>query len=249
MADEPNFLDLVALSKITPDLVVEKFGSKINSSFFDGSNMLGTLRLKNLIDFTANFPGQSVITITEIGKQLLKEAADKSVLPFDGIDLSILQQLQAGKRTYIDIGNAVNLRSKDLAMHLYKLSQQQYAVDEIKNGTIDIMLTEKGLMQAKTGMPPAPSQEQGAPVAQQTVQQPAMQQGQMAAQATPMPAQGMQPQQPGITPPSPSFEDIEKQIKMAKGGPSAGKLKIVVVVVVLIVAIIIVLYGKGIIKF
>lgn len=248
MADEPNFLDLVALSKITPDLVVEKFGSKINSSFFDGSNMLGTLRLKNLIDFTANFPGQSVITITETGKQLLKEAADKSVLQFDGIDLSILQQLQAGKRTYIDIGNAVNLRPKDLAMHLYKLSQQQYAVDEIKNGTIDIMLTEKGLMQAKVGMPPPP-QEQGATAPQQAMQQPAVQQGLVAAQAAPAPVQGMQAPQPDVTPPAPSFEDIEKQIKMAKGGLGAGKLKVIVVLAALIVAIIVVLYGKGIIKF
>ena len=242
MADEPNFLDLAALSKITPDLVVEKFGGKINSSFFDGSNILGTLRLKGLIDFTANFPGQSVITITDVGKQLIKEATDKSTLTFDGIDLSILQQLQAGRRSHIDIGNAVNLRPRDLAMHLYKLSQQQYTVYEIKNGALDIMLTEKGLTQAAAGMPQQ--------AAAQQAQQPAMQQSPMAAQAPPMP--GQMPQTPTIPeggPQGQSFEDIEKQIKMSKRGLSAGKLKMIVVVVVLIVAIVIVLYGKGIIKF
>ena len=244
MADEPNFLDLVALSKITPDLVVEKFGGKINSSFFDGSNILGALRLKGLIDFTANFPGQSIITVTDQGKQLLKEAADKSTLAFDSIDLSILQQLQMGRRSYIDIGNAVNLRPKDLAMHIYKLSQQQYAVEEIKNGALDIMLSEKGLMQAKMGMPPQPQpMQQGVP-APQPMQQPPVQ-----PQQVPMPGMGAPMAQPGDVPPTPSFEDIEKQIKMAKGGPSAGKLKVIAVVVVLIVAIIVVLYGKGIIKF
>ena len=243
MADEPNFLDLVALSKITPDLVVEKFGSKINSSFFDGSNVLGTLRLKGLIDFTANFPGQSVITVTEMGKQLLKEANDKSVAQFDSIDLSILQQLQAGKRSYVDIGNTVNLRPKDLAMHLYKLGAQQYAVYDIKNGMLDIMLTDKGLMQAKSGMPQSAQQGQPAPQMPQVAQP-------QAAAAPQAPVQEEQAtagvsagaQEPGGM----SIEEIEKQIK---GSKRTRNMKIVVVVAVLIVVIIVVLYGRGIIAF
>ncbi|HUC38734.1 MAG TPA: hypothetical protein VL944_01220 [Candidatus Acidoferrum sp.] len=226
MADEPNFLDLVALSKITPDLVVEKFGSKINSSFFDGSNILGTLRIKGLIDFTANFPGQSMITVTDAGKALLKEAADKAVLPFDQVDFSILMQLQTGKRSYVDIGTAVNLRPKDLAMHLYKLSQQQYAVDEIKNGQLDVMLTEKGLMQAKTGMA-----QQGGTTAPMQPQPPMQQQ--------PAPAQEVMPGQEEQT-----LEEIEAKIRKSKG----KKLKIILVVIVFIIIVFITLYTKGIVK-
>ncbi|MCL4389550.1 MAG: hypothetical protein M1528_01500 [Candidatus Marsarchaeota archaeon] len=163
MVDEINFLDLVSLSSITPNLVVEKFGGKINSSFFDGSNILGSLRLKGLVDFTANFPGQSVITVTDAGKQLLSDAEEKAKTPFDAVDFAILTQLQSGKRSYVDLGGAVNLRPIDLALHLYKMGKQQYIIYEIKNGNVDIMLTEKGLMQAKTGMPaPQPQANQPA---------------------------------------------------------------------------------------
>lgn len=240
MADEPNFLDLAALSRITPDLVVEKFGSRINSSFFDGSNILGTLRLKGLIDFTANFPGQSIITVTDVGKQLLKEAGDKSTAQFDSIDLAILQQLQAGKRSYMDIGNAVNLRPKDLAMHLYKLSQQQYAVYEIKNGVLDIMLTDKGLMQAKEGMPrtavqaPAPQQDAVQPV-QQAAPAPEM-------QVAPPPGAEAGAQASGGM----SIEEIESRIK---GSKRSRNMKLAVVVIVLVAAVIVVLFGRGIIHF
>lgn len=238
MADEPNFLDLVSLSKITPDLVVEKFGGRINSSFFDGSNILGTLRLKGLIDFTANFPGQSVITITDQGKQLLKEANEKAALPFDSVDLAILQQLQAGKRSYLDIGNAVNLRPKDLAMHLYKMGIQQFAAYDIKNGVLDVMLTEKGMIQAKAGVP-QPGQQKPAeaqqPAAQQQAQQPTGQPQQPQPQAQQAPTAE---QIAG----SMSMDDIEKQIKSSK---RARNMKIAIVVIVLIAVIFVVLYLKG----
>ncbi len=236
MADEPNFLDLVSLSKITPDLVVEKFGGRINSSFFDGSNILGTLRLKGLIDFTANFPGQSVITVTDQGKQLLKEANEKAALPFDSIDLAILQQLQAGKRSYLDIGNAVNLRPKDLAMHLYKMGIQQFAAYDIKNGVLDVMLTERGMIQAKAGMPQSGQQkpaEAQQPAAQQVQQPASQQQAQPQAQQAPTAEQiagGM------------SIDDIEKQIKVSK---RSRNMKIIAVVIVLVVVIFVVLYLKG----
>ncbi|MCL4379326.1 MAG: hypothetical protein M1160_00625 [Candidatus Marsarchaeota archaeon] len=252
MADEPNFLDLVSLSKITPDLVVEKFGGRINSSFFDGSNILGTLRLKGLIDFTANFPGQSVITITDQGKQLLKEANEKAALPFDSVDLAILQQLQAGKRSYLDIGNAVNLRPKDLAMHLYKMGIQQFAAYDIKNGVLDVMLTEKGMIQAKAGVP-QPGQQKPAeaqqPATQQQAQQPTGQPQQPQPQAQQPTGQPQQPQPQAQQAPtaeqiagSMSMEDIEKQIKSSK---RARNMKIAIVVIVLIVAIFVVLYLKG----
>ena len=238
MADEPNFLDLASLSRITPDLVVEKFGSKINSSFFDGSNILGTLRLKGLIDFTANFPGQSVITITEVGKQLLKEAADKSTMPFDSVDLAILQQLQVGKRSYIDIGNAVNLRPKDLAMHLYRLTQQQYTVYEIKNGMLDIMLTDKGLMQAKAGMPQPEMMKQAAAAPQPAA--PQMMKAPAAAPEQPASAAESQAAAHGGM----SIDEIEMEIKSSK---RSRNVKIIIVVIVAIAAVVAVLYARGLI--
>ncbi len=243
MADEPNFLDLASLSKITPDLVVEKFGSKINSSFFDGSNILGTLRLKGLIDFTANFPGQSVITVTDIGKQLLKEAADRATMPFDTIDLAILQQLQAGKRSYIDIGNAVNLRPRDLAMHLYKLSQQQYTVYEIKNGVLDIMLTDKGLTQAKGGMPQ--TEQQNAEQQKQAAAAPQQQAPQPMKQVTPTAQQTGAEEAQAAPPGGMSIDDIEKQIKREK---RSRTMKIIVIAVVVIIIVVVALSFTGFIR-
>lgn len=93
MADEPNFVDLFALTKVTPDAVVERFGSTINSSFFDASNILGGLKIKGLIDFTTLFGNQNSITVTDSGKQLLDEAAKKAMEPFDQLDLAVVMQL------------------------------------------------------------------------------------------------------------------------------------------------------------
>ncbi len=252
MSDEINFLDLITLSRITPDLVVEKFGSKINSSYFDAANILGTLRIKGLIGFSADFPGQNAITVTDVGKALMKEAEDRSKGPFDQIDFAILLQMKSGKRSYVDIGNAVNLRPKDLAMHLYKLGKQQYAVEEIRNGLVEVMLTEKGLNQANAGMPkpqPLPGQTvqtmQAQQPQQQTKQPQQMKQSQAMAQAqSSMPMQG----QNGATPPAPdngSMGELEKALGTGKA--KAGKTKIIAVVVVIIIIVFIVLYVKHII--
>lgn len=240
MADEVNFLDLVALSRITPDLVVEKFGGKINSSFFDGSNILGSLRLKNLVDFTATFPVQSAITVTETGKLLLQDAAEKAKTPFDQVDLAIITQLQSGKRTYMDLGGAVNLRPKDLAMRLYKLGEQQYIVYEIKNGNVDIMLTEKGLMQAKQGMPKP--QQQANAQATQTTQDPLPQQQeqelmpppqeQMLPEGTPM---ASAPPEQSEVQRAKTLEEIEAQIKAAKRRNMMFGIAGVIIVVILII--------------
>lgn len=146
MSDEITFLDLMALTNIKADTVVEKFGGLINSSFFDASNVLGALKIKGLIDFTTTFPGQSAITLTESGKRLIQDAGEKAKLPFDQIDMAILIQLSGGKRSFTDLGGAINLASPDMAMHLYKIAQQQYITPNFRNGMIDLMLTEKGYM-------------------------------------------------------------------------------------------------------
>jgi hypothetical protein len=237
MADELNFLDLVALSNITPGLVVEKFGGKINSSFFDGSNILGTLRIKGLVDFTANFPGQSIISLTESGKSIIAEAEERAKAPFDAVDFAIVAQLQGGKRSYVDVGGAVNLRPRDLAMHLYRMGKQQYIVYDIKNGSIDIMLTEKGLLQAKAGF----QQPQAQPVTS----------GQAQQMATP--STGTQQNQPAVSQMLPksnetnnvqegqALADIENKISSSK---KRRKANLIVVIGIIIIIVILLLLAR-----
>lgn len=157
MADEVNFLDLVALTKIAPDSVVERFGSLINSSFYDASNILATLKLKGLVDFTPAPAGQSALIVTDAGKQLLSEANEKAKNDFDNLDLAVITQMANGKVAVDTLGAALNLRPRDLALRLYKLLQQQFVSYELRNGMIRISLTESGFLQAKTGMPTKPA--------------------------------------------------------------------------------------------
>src|SRR5271167_4142556 len=121
MLDNINFIDLVALMRLTPDSTVERFGGLINSSFFDASNILGSLKQKGLVDFITQFPSQSAITVTEQGKQLITEAQEKAATTVDKLDMEILSQISKGNKTLQDLSTVVNVTSKDLAMHLNKL--------------------------------------------------------------------------------------------------------------------------------
>lgn len=150
MTDEITFLDLLTLSKIGPDTVVEKFSNITNSSFFEASNILGGLKIKGVIDFTTSFPGQSTVNVTSEGKELLDEAEKKATEPFDPLDAGVLFQLSKGNRSLTDLGGALNIRPKDLALHLYKLTMQQYVQSVLKNNGVDLMLTEKGYLNADT---------------------------------------------------------------------------------------------------
>ncbi len=156
MPDEINFFDLVTLMKIKPGITVERYGGLINSSFFDGAKVLGTLQQKKLISLSTAMPDQNPITVTDVGKQLITEADDRANQEFDHLDLEILVQVSKGKSTPEDLGKTVNVRPKDLAMHLYRLSKQDYVTYELASGTVNIMLTEKGFSQSKTGMPVKP---------------------------------------------------------------------------------------------
>lgn len=161
MSDEPTFVDLYALTKITPDSVVERFGSSINSSFFDASNILGGLKIKKLIDFTTLFGNQNAITITDTGKQLLDEANGRAMEPVDHLDFSVLTQLSKGGKSPTELASSLNIAQRDLALHLYKLQTQGYLSSEFRNGTLSMSLTEKGFMQAKAGMVAAAPMAQG----------------------------------------------------------------------------------------
>jgi hypothetical protein len=154
--DTINFVDLIALTRITPEATVERFGGLINSSFFDASNILGTLKQKGLVDFVtsvSSFPNQSALTVTDEGKKLLIEAQDKANAPFDVLDMAVLIQISNGKRNLIDLATGVNVTPKDLAIHLNKLALQQFISYELRNGNVGIALTEKGFLRVKEGMP------------------------------------------------------------------------------------------------
>ncbi|MDE1810418.1 MAG: hypothetical protein KGH66_00015 [Candidatus Micrarchaeota archaeon] len=214
MASDVNFIDLISLSRVKTDTVVEKFGSLINSSFFDASNILGGLKQKGLVDFTTTFPGQSALSVTDLGKATVAEANEKAKGGFDHLDFAIITQLSKGKRSLIDITGAVNVTSRDLAMHLYKLAEQQYLSYEFRNGSIDITLTEKGFLQVQNGMPAAPAQP-GAP-------QPAMQMQQPMPAQTPA-AEAQPAAEPAVAP------------KMGMSGKSMLIMGVATIVIIIII--------------
>lgn len=230
MPEDINFIDLVALTRVKPDTVVEKFGGVINSSFFDASNILANLKQKGLVDFTTSFPGQSAITMTELGKQTVIDADEKAKANFDALDFAIITQLSGGKRAINDLTGALNIRPKDLAMHLYRLNVQQYLAYDFRNGIVDLSLTEKGFMRVKEGMvpmtQPSPVQQAAAP---EMTPRPEMQ---PAATAAPM---GQTPTSGQAAPQSATIDMKELETKLA----SAKKRKIIVSAVAAIVIVVI----------
>lgn len=160
--EDINFIDIVVLLKITPDTVMERLGSMINASFFDASNIAGTLKQKNLIEFSNDYPGPNKIMISPAGKALLNEADLKAKEPFDGLDIEILKLLATGKRMPIELTNALNLRNKDLALRLYKLYKQNYLIYDLKNGGVELLLTESGFLKIRS-MPQVQQNAQAPP--------------------------------------------------------------------------------------
>ncbi len=257
MADDINFVDLLAISKITQGMTVEKFGGVINSSLFDAANVLGSLSIKKLITFTTLMTGQNPITVTDQGKALISEANAKAKEEFDSLDYSVLLQLEAGKRSIVDLGSALNVRQRDLALRLYKLAQQQYITYDFRSGVVDIMLTEKGFTQAKAGMPVKPQpQPQPQPPAQPQPQinPSGMLSSPATASATAQPnlqqqitQQMIKPQQ--VVSPSPQpvpgggAADAAKVEAQIKAGSGRGKKKYLIIAVIVIVVVVAVAYG------
>jgi hypothetical protein len=180
-----NFLDLACVFKIGDDTTLERFGSTINASVFDAANISGSLKQKGLIDFTPYYPGPNTVILTEAGKQLKKDADAKSVVPIDALDEEVLKQMSGGKRYPVELQNTLNIRPLDLAFRLYKLFKQSLVSYELKNGNVEVMLTEQGFLKAKT------PQVAQAPTASQpalTQQQPQLLPGQTAPAAQSNPA-------------------------------------------------------------
>ncbi|MGC8652025.1 MAG: hypothetical protein ACP5UH_02120 [Candidatus Micrarchaeia archaeon] len=249
MAEDLNFVDLVALTRIQPDTIVEKFGGLINSSFFDASNILGSLMQKGMINFTNSAAGQNAITVTEAGKQAIKECEERAKSDFDALDFAIITQLSEGKRGLPDLGGAVNVRQRDLAMHLYKLAAQQYISYDIRNGNIDIALTEKGFLQVKSGMP-KPQQTQPAAQEQAAQQLQAAQAGEaQPAQENAQAAQPAAQEQAGAGAaaqgqgPSTDLQQLEERMIRAKKRSTYMIIGVAVVIIIFVAALILIEMG------
>ncbi len=226
MPDDVTFLDLACLMKISSDITLEKFGSAINSSIFDASNIAGSLKQKDMIDFTSIFPGPNSIAVTEKGKAVLSEAEQKSLGQFDSLDRNILSQLSKGKRSPEEIQNAISLNSKDLAMRIYKLSKQQLLTYEVKSGHVDILLTEQGFLMAAPQMQQATQQPKPAQPTAQPVPKPAVQQAD--------PAQMKAVQNAGPAQSTPSAETTQPVQKSGRRRRAAAVIIVVVIVIIVI---------------
>jgi len=216
-----TFLDVACLLKITPETTLEKLGGVLNSSIFDAANIAGTLKQKGLIEFSAAFPGPTGLEITDAGKALINELNAKITEPTDALDEEILRQLSGGKRLPLELQNTLSLAPKDLAFRLYKLSKQNLIVYEVKNGGVELMLTEQGFLKTKTAQAQPQAQQ-----AQTTTGQTA-QSIEQAGMATEVSAQQAQPQSAAT----------EQTVQKPK--PSAGKK--IVGITLLIIAIIIII--------
>jgi len=227
-----TFLDVACLLKITPETTLEKLGGVLNSSIFDAANIAGTLKQKGLIEFSAAFPGPTGLEITDAGKALINELNAKITEPTDALDEEILRQLSGGKRLPLELQNTLSLAPKDLAFRLYKLSKQNLIVYEVKNGGVELMLTEQGFLKTKTAQAQPQAQAQQAQATPGQATQPIEQAG-IAAEVS---AQQAQPQ-------STATEQTVQELK-----PSAGKKIVdITLLVIAIIIIIAVLFMKHII--
>lgn len=140
---ELTFIDLVVLQRVGPDTTLERFGSKINSSFFDAANILGTIKLKGYVDIESSM-GASRVSVSEAGKAVLSMAEEKSQGEVDELDKGILRAISQGVKDSEKLADSLNIRSGDLAYHLYKLVKQNYIDYNVRSGRISLMLTENG---------------------------------------------------------------------------------------------------------
>lgn len=142
--DELTFLDLAVLRKIEDDTVVERFGSKINTSFFESANLLGTLKVKGYIDISPSLGGNSGVILTDQGKHILKRATEKAQEETDYLDSAILEAIAKGANTPENLAVKLSTKPRDIALHLDKLVYNNFVDYDIRNAKISLALTESG---------------------------------------------------------------------------------------------------------
>ncbi|VVB73943.1 Uncharacterised protein [uncultured archaeon] len=155
-----TILDLVVLEKVEKDSVMDSFGGKLYSSFFDTASLMGTLQVKKLIQINSSI-GRSIVNRTEYGEHVLLSAQERANEPLDGLDHAILKAIASGARTFESIRSELNIRSDDLSLHIFRIIKQGYADYEIRNAKLGLNLTENGFK--LTGF--VPKKPQAAPAA------------------------------------------------------------------------------------
>jgi len=143
MPKDLTILDLVVLEKIEKDSLMESFSGKLYSSFFETASILGTLQVKHLVSISSSI-GRSIVNRSELGEKVLLYAEERANEPLDGLDHVILKSIASGNKIFEKIKDDLNLRSDDLAIHLYKVIKQGYADYEIRSGKLTLNITEKG---------------------------------------------------------------------------------------------------------
>jgi hypothetical protein len=142
--EELTFLDLVILQRIEPGTVMEKFGPKINSQFFESANVLATVKQKGYIDFRTSAFGNSEVEVTQVGARMLEVADEKAKEAVDDLDLAIMQRIVAGSKDPDEIKNELNIRSGDLALRIHKLVKQDLVSYSLRNIKVSLSITEDG---------------------------------------------------------------------------------------------------------
>ena len=142
--NELSFLDLAVLKKVDAESSVEKFGSIINTSFFETANLLGTIKIKGYVNIESSVGGISRVTMTDAGSSLLSVAEQRAKEPIDPLDNAILHALAGGAKELDAMQSQLTIRGADLAFHLNKLAAQGYIDYALQSGKVSFVLTEQG---------------------------------------------------------------------------------------------------------
>lgn len=177
--NELTFLDLAILKRIDENSTVERFGTVINTSFFETANLLGTLKVKGFINIEPSVGGISKLSLTDAGMGILKIADERLADDMDSLDSAILRTLATGVKDLNVLSSVLNIKSSDLAYHLNNLHTKKLIDYEMRSARVSLSLTEKGFN--KTGavkgvkeipvkeekqeeVPPAPEPEEELPM-------------------------------------------------------------------------------------
>jgi len=153
-----DFFDIVILEKIKadPESSVEGFGQKINTSFFEAANILGTLKVKGLISFEQSIGGQSKLELSSQGTWTLNLAEEKKESHLSKLDDRIMYVISEGVSDLASLHKEVNVTTEDIALHLYKLVKKGYVEYYIRSGKLYVLLTEKGFSRVGSILPDKP---------------------------------------------------------------------------------------------
>jgi len=156
--EDLTFSDLAVLERIDETTVLEKFGTKINSSFFDAANMLGTLKQKGYVDLKSQSLGPTPVVLTDTGKGVLALSREKAAQELEQLDEVMLSLIANGLKDPKAIVDKLNMRSSDVAYHLQRLISQDFASYVFRSGRIELSLTDQGFKRA--GYAPLGSDEE-----------------------------------------------------------------------------------------